>query len=221
MEDWVMGSESGWTSPAFEELLPQLPRGEQLRLETHLRDRDRRWRRMRYNNAPPPPSSTKIRRQEKERDTWMIPHVQNALRHYNARHPGGEFDVVKPLMQARVVFKGQHWFHINFWARSRSSNKIKRFFAELHYKPLITISGFVSWEQLLPDPLPAPVASVETCTIIEEPLDQYKRSCAFCPAGFGILHPKGDRKFVCGNDKDRFYQKLIPCKQLQFGLPFM
>jgi hypothetical protein len=69
-------------------------------------------------------------------------------------------------MQARVVFKGQHWFHINFWARSRSSNKIKRFFAELHYKPLITISGFVSWEQLLPDPLPAPVAIVETCTII-------------------------------------------------------
>ncbi|XP_066168678.1 uncharacterized protein [Oryza sativa Japonica Group] len=134
---------------------------------------------------------------------------------------GGEFDVVKPLMQARVVFKGQHWFHINFWARSRSSNKIKRFFAELHYKPLITISGFVSWEQLLPDPLPAPVAIVETCTIIEEPLDQYKRSCAFCPAGFDILHPKGDRKFVCGNDKDRFYQKLIPCKQLQFGLPFM
>ncbi len=59
-----MGSESGWTSPAFEELLPQLPRGEQLRLETHLYDRDRRWRRMRYNNTPPP-SSTKIRRQEK------------------------------------------------------------------------------------------------------------------------------------------------------------
>ncbi|BAT00758.1 Os07g0239000, partial [Oryza sativa Japonica Group] len=79
---------------------------------------------------------------KRKRDTWMIPHVQNALRHYNARHPGGEFDVVKPLMQARVVFKGQHWFHINFWARSRSSNKIKRFFAELHYKPLITISGF-------------------------------------------------------------------------------
>ncbi|KAF0908280.1 hypothetical protein E2562_023897, partial [Oryza meyeriana var. granulata] len=35
----------------------------------------------------------------RERDVLLIPHVQNALRHYNARHPGGEFDVVKPLMQ--------------------------------------------------------------------------------------------------------------------------
>uniref|UniRef100_A0A0E0LIT0 DUF3615 domain-containing protein n=1 Tax=Oryza punctata TaxID=4537 RepID=A0A0E0LIT0_ORYPU len=127
---------------------------------------------------------------------------------------------MKPLMQTRVWFRGQHWLHINFLARSRSSNKIKRFFAELHYKPLLNISGFVSLEQL-PDPLPVPVAIVETCTIIEEPLDRYRRSCAFCPGQFDILHPMSDRKFVCGNDKDRFYQKLTHCNQLQFDLPFM
>uniref|UniRef100_A0A0E0LIS9 DUF3615 domain-containing protein n=1 Tax=Oryza punctata TaxID=4537 RepID=A0A0E0LIS9_ORYPU len=157
---------------------------------------------------------------KRKRDARMIPHVQNALRYYNARHPGGEFDAVKPLMQTRVWFRGQHWLHINFLARSRSSNKIKRFFAELHYKPLLNISGFVSLEQL-PDPLPVPVAIVETCTIIEEPLDRYRRSCAFCPGQFDILHPMSDRKFVCGNDKDRFYQKLTHCNQLQFDLPFM
>jgi hypothetical protein len=48
---------------------------------------------------------------------------------------GGEFDAVKPLMQQRVGFRDQIWFHLNFWARSRSTNKIKRFFAEVHYRP--------------------------------------------------------------------------------------
>jgi hypothetical protein len=29
------------------------------------------------------------------------------------------------------------WYHVNFWARARcrKSKKIKRFFAEVHYKP--------------------------------------------------------------------------------------
>lgn len=49
---------------------------------------------------------------------------------------GGEFDAVKLLMEA-VLVSGTRctWFHLNFWARSRSANKIKRFFAEVHYKP--------------------------------------------------------------------------------------
>ncbi|PWZ04160.1 Exosome complex component RRP45B [Zea mays] len=70
---------------------------------------------------------------------FKIPQVLHALAHYNARHPGGEFDAVKPLKQSRVGFRGQAWFHINFWARPRSSSSnnktIKRFFAEVHYKP--------------------------------------------------------------------------------------
>lgn len=47
---------------------------------------------------------------------------------------GAEFDAVRSLMQSTVHFRGELWYHINFWARSRKSNKIKRFFAEVHYK---------------------------------------------------------------------------------------
>ena len=43
---------------------------------------------------------------------------------------GEEFDAVKPLMADSVRFKGQMWFHANFWARCRKRKKIKRFFAE-------------------------------------------------------------------------------------------
>ncbi|PUZ62011.1 hypothetical protein GQ55_4G324600 [Panicum hallii var. hallii] len=70
-------------------------------------------------------------------DAFLIRTVQHALCHYNSRHQGGEFDAVKPrpLMEARVGFRAQVRFHLNFWARSRRTNKIKRFFAEVHYKP--------------------------------------------------------------------------------------
>jgi hypothetical protein len=33
-------------------------------------------------------------------------------------------------MEARVGFRAQVRFHLNFWARSRRTSKIKRFFAE-------------------------------------------------------------------------------------------
>ena len=63
---------------------------------------------------------------------------------------GEEFDAVKPLMAASVRFKGQMWFHVNFWARCRKSKKIKRFFAEVHYKP----PGSSSVCSNLPYPVP-------------------------------------------------------------------
>ena len=66
-----------------------------------------------------------------------------------------EFDAVMPLMEARVGFRGQVWFHLNFWARSCSTNKIKRFFTEVHYKPS---------SDTIKDPKPTPI--VEICTII-------------------------------------------------------
>lgn len=92
-----------------------------------------------------------------------------------------EFDAVKPLMESSVRFRGQVWFHINFWARSRKSKKIKRFFAEVHYKPPSSSSSVCSY---LPFPvpgaerppssssvssdllLPLPIPVVEACTII-------------------------------------------------------
>ncbi|TVU13073.1 hypothetical protein EJB05_46748, partial [Eragrostis curvula] len=121
----LMGStkacETAWElMPAarLEDLLPDLSVEEQVRVQNDLREEERIWKR--WNN--------------KKHDNCISDVACHALRQYNARHPGGEFDVVKSLMESSVRFRGEVWFHINFWARSRSSNKIKRFFAEVHYK---------------------------------------------------------------------------------------
>jgi len=184
-----LGGCAEWApAPALKDLLPELSREEQLRLQNRgFSGRDRRKRKGRITTEASPPSFSMAHPTEEERDAFLIRTVQHALCHYNARHQGGEFDAVKPLMEARVGFRGQVWFHLNFWARSRSTNKIKRFFAEVHYKRSS-------------DPIKGPKLTpiVEICTIIEEPLSQYRRTCAFCPARCDILHPKGCRKFVCG-----------------------
>ncbi|RLN11509.1 hypothetical protein C2845_PM09G03630 [Panicum miliaceum] len=156
-------------------------------------------------------------------------------------------------MAASVRFKGQMWFHINFWARCRKSKKIKRFFAEVHYKPPFSSSACSDLPYPVPGaekppnsssvcsdlpfsvpkaeqpsssssicldlPFPVPIPIVEACTIIEEPLGRYRRSCAFCRGHWDILHPTG-RKFVCGNDKDRIEQRLLPCGSIGLGMPF-
>uniref|UniRef100_A0A0E0MIQ3 DUF3615 domain-containing protein n=1 Tax=Oryza punctata TaxID=4537 RepID=A0A0E0MIQ3_ORYPU len=169
-----------------------------------------------------------------ERDFFIIIHVRYALHHYNAKHPDEEFDAVKPLMESRVHFRGQVWFHINFWARSRKRKKIKRFFAEVHYQPPCSSSSVCSYlpfpvpgaerppssSSVCSDlPLPLPIPVVEACTIIEEPLGRYRKSCAFCRGHLDILHPMG-RKFVCGNDKDRMEQQLLPCGSIGLEMPF-
>lgn len=84
---------------------------------------------------------------------------------------------------------------------------VQRFFAEVHYKPTAISSSSSSSSSIAITAVPI----VEICIIIEEPLSQYRRSCAFCPSYQNVLHPKGCRKFVCGNDKDRFEQRLDPC----------
>ncbi|KAI5000330.1 hypothetical protein ZWY2020_004919 [Hordeum vulgare] len=182
-------------APSLEELLPQLSLEERVRLQTHLREHERKVKR--WSKCPTLPSGAPS---ERKRDNMIIAHVRHALHYYNARHPGDEFDAVKPLMESRATFRKQQWAHVNFWARSRKSNKIKRFFAEVHYNP-------------------KPI--VEVCTIIEEPLDRYRKSCAFCPGNRDILHPVGSRKFVCGNDKDRMLQQFKPRPFSEFrGMPF-
>ncbi|TKW20097.1 hypothetical protein SEVIR_4G063101v4 [Setaria viridis] len=156
-------------------------------------------------------------------------------------------------MGASVRFKGQLWFHVNFWARCRKSKKIKRFFAEVHYKPPGSSSVCSGLPFPVPGaenppssssvcsylPFPVPEAEkpsssssvclglpfsvlipiVEACTIIQEPLGKYRRSCAFCRGHLDILHPMG-RKFVCGNDKDRIEQRLLPCGSISPEMPF-
>ncbi|GJN01065.1 hypothetical protein PR202_ga18300 [Eleusine coracana subsp. coracana] len=196
-----------------------LPRDEQLRLQNRFRERDRIRRRMNNKLPPSSPSSSNSNpdpsSSEQMRDSVLMPFVLDGLHHYNARHPGAEFDPVKPLMQCRVLFRGHIWVHVNFWACSRTNSKmIKRFFAEIHYK---TSHPNGSWDPKKPVDL---VPIVEICTIIEEPLGQYKRSCGFCPAEFDILHPKGCRKFVCGNDKDRIGQRLEQCWPQPCEIPF-
>ncbi|KAJ1286349.1 hypothetical protein BS78_03G346500 [Paspalum vaginatum] len=191
-------------APALKDLLPQLSRDEQLR-QTQHRNGKKLQGRVVKDPHPSFPFSMAMRTED-ERDAFIISRVQDALLHYNVRHKGGEFDAVKPLMQARVFFRGQVWFHLNFWARSRCTNKIKRFFAEVHYKPSSN------------DNTRTPI--VEICTVIEEPLSKYRRSCAFCPGSYDILHPKGSKKFVCGNDKDRIEQRLKACRPMCLEMPF-
>lgn len=97
-------------------------------------------------------------------------------------------------------------------AAPRAQNFVPEF-PSLKYAPslvCICVCNFLSSQQLAHQFL-----LMLTCIPTyhtEEPLNRYRRSCAFCPAIFDILHPLGSRKFVCGNDKDRFVQQIRPCK---------
>ncbi|TVU12899.1 hypothetical protein EJB05_46565, partial [Eragrostis curvula] len=157
-----------WRSRSLEELLPDLSRDEQLRMQNRIRERDRILRGRNKEFAPSSPSSSSSNSNsssayEIRRDSDMMHFVLVALNHYNARHPGGEFDPVKPLMQSCVGFRGHIWFHINFWACSRTNSKmIKRFFAEIHHMSHSTFSDKCQDPQ---KPL-ALIPVVEICTII-------------------------------------------------------
>lgn len=228
MDSSATGSRRGrieWAAPALKDLLPDLSRDERLRLENggHAAGRRRKKGRPRYiiRVEDEDERMSVAVRTEGQRDALLIRTVQDALCHYNARHKGGEFDAVKPLMEACVGFRNQVWYHTNFWARSRSTNKIKRFFAEVHYKPSSDSDvqpSSDSDDATIKDPPLTPI--VEICTIMEDPLSQYRRACVFCSASCDILHPKGCRKFVCGNDKDRFEQRLLRCGTMCIEPPF-
>ncbi|KAL6909577.1 hypothetical protein ACP4OV_001858 [Aristida adscensionis] len=144
-----------WRAPALESLLPDLSRDERLRLQAALRHRQRA-----YKGSPPPRPLLS----ERERDSYILIHAHYAIQYYNASHPGDEFHVVKPLMVSSSgrLSTGDAWFHVNFWARSRSSSKIKRFFAEVHNKP--STSEFI---KIGPMQIPAPIPVVEVCTILK------------------------------------------------------
>ncbi|KAK3148589.1 hypothetical protein QOZ80_3BG0296890 [Eleusine coracana subsp. coracana] len=168
MEATSMGLSDPWTPQPLEDLLPDLSIEERARF---LRPSGGRQRiRLRKPDVPPPPVPAALKRRH---ERCMIPRVRDALRNYNARHPGDQFDAVKPLAEDSMHFGGQLWWHLNFWARSRSSNKIKRFFAEVHYMPATCASLFPDPDQ----PFVPPIPIVEVCTILEEPLSRYRNSC--------------------------------------------
>ncbi|XP_051184735.1 uncharacterized protein [Lolium perenne] len=170
-QDFAFGWEP-WTAPALEDLLPQLSREEQLRVQDYLRQHQRVHKDFRIS-----------RHSEGERDFIIIRHVRYALHHYNAKHPGEEFDAVKPLMEASAFFRGQMWYHINFWARCRKTKKIKRFFAEVHYKA--PFSSFV-----LPPPIPG----------AEKPLSSSNSVCSDLPPPVpGYEKPPSSSSSVCSD----------------------
>ncbi|KAG2604361.1 hypothetical protein PVAP13_4NG058200 [Panicum virgatum] len=87
-------------------------------------------------------------------------------------------------MVANARFKGQMWFHANFWARCRKSKKINRFFAEVHYnyKPPGSSSGCSD----LPYPVPGaekPLSSSSVCADLPFPVPEAEKpssSCSIC-----------------------------------------
>nr|TKW20001.1 hypothetical protein SEVIR_4G056800v2 [Setaria viridis] len=123
---------------------------------------------------------------------------------------GGEYDVVKPLLQEHVIFRGQ------VWCVSTSTSGLAAAAPTKSSASSLRCTTSEAATAILRNPDPTPI--VEACTIIEEPLSQYRTGCAFCPASFDILHPKGCRKFVCGNDKDRVGQRLVKCRHMNLDL---
>ncbi|XBH67638.1 hypothetical protein VPH35_095987 [Triticum aestivum] len=75
-------------------------------------------------------------RSEEERESSVIHDARCALLHYNSKNPGAEFDLVKPLMNMAVIFRGETWHHVSFWARRRGAppeTPVRQFFGELRY----------------------------------------------------------------------------------------
>ncbi|TVT97007.1 hypothetical protein EJB05_57755, partial [Eragrostis curvula] len=110
-----------------------------------------------------------------------------------------------PSLHSEEYVLGQIWYHANFWARNCKSNKIKRFFAEVHYKPP-TCSSVCSSEDT-PEvdgtssssvtQFPAPIPIVEACTIVgKSHLTSTGGAAHSVLATWKFLHPVGSRKFV-------------------------
>ncbi|XBI60515.1 hypothetical protein VPH35_041438 [Triticum aestivum] len=96
------------------------------------------------------------------------------------------------LKAACVGFREDLWYHINFSARQTDDDE-HVFFAELRY-------GRCS-DQL----------TVETCTILDEPLDRLASSCALCPNESKILHPNSVQ-LGCGREgqqKEFFRERRV------------
>jgi len=128
---WPTGAYATSTSPSVFDLLPQLSADEKARFPS-LGPAPERQAVTTF--SPPKPIGPPIGIGYTS-EACRMRIVHDALHHYNAGHPGAEFDAVKSLKEDRVHFKGKPWFHINFLARSRSSKNIKTFFAEVHYEP--------------------------------------------------------------------------------------
>lgn len=136
--------------------------------------------RMEGRSAIPPP------RTREEKDAHLICRLANwVLKHYNSTHPGAEFQYLEQpaadTKAACIGFRRDLWYHVGFSAtRKDDHNNTQRFFAELRFDPC------------------ADILTVETCTVLDNPLSCFRSSCAFCPEESKILHPSDDTQFGCG-----------------------
>ncbi|KAM3315032.1 hypothetical protein ACQJBY_033657 [Aegilops geniculata] len=123
--------------------------------------------------------------------------VRCALKHYNSKNPGIDFEYPAELtmeMKATgISFRERFWYHVGFLARRRNAgadDELHHFFAELRFN---------EWTCR---------PNVQTCTILEKPLCRFRNRCAFCTDGSKILHPS-DMEFVCGKEghEKEFFNK--------------
>ncbi|KAM3272213.1 hypothetical protein ACQJBY_042423 [Aegilops geniculata] len=148
-------------------------------------------------------------RSEEERDASVFHDARCALLHYNSKNPGAEFDLVKPLMNMAVIFRGETWHHVSFWARRRGAppeTPVRQFFGELRYK-------YICGDDDKAVEIQGCRVVVETCTIVNtistfqtEPPTRKKKKprrsvCILCPRSFEIIHPKKG-KFICGKEEE-------------------
>uniref|UniRef100_A0A0D9ZFM4 DUF3615 domain-containing protein n=1 Tax=Oryza glumipatula TaxID=40148 RepID=A0A0D9ZFM4_9ORYZ len=122
---------------------------------------------------------------EEVRDGYSIWKARAALHHYNANHPGAEYDLVKPLMAACVIFRGNMWHHVSFLAHRRDqlvAPPVEYFFAGLR-------DGCSDDDSI-----------VEACTMIENPQSCSGNKCSFCPEQYQIAHPS-EQELLCGKEE--------------------
>ncbi|XBH86482.1 hypothetical protein VPH35_074128 [Triticum aestivum] len=123
--------------------------------------------------------------------------VRCALKHYNSKNPGVDFEYPAELtteMKATgISFRERFWYHVGFLARRRNAgadDELQHFFAELRFN---------EWTRR---------PNVQTCTILEKPLCRFRSRCAFCTDGSKVLHPS-DTEFACGKEghEKEFFNK--------------
>uniref|UniRef100_A0A0D9W182 DUF3615 domain-containing protein n=1 Tax=Leersia perrieri TaxID=77586 RepID=A0A0D9W182_9ORYZ len=121
---------------------------------------------------------------EEVRDGYFIHKAHAALHYYNINHPGAEYDLVKPLMAARVFCRADMWSHVSLSARRRGqvAPPVEYFFAEVRDGPFDS-QPFI----------------VESCTMIENPQSCSGNKCSMCPERYRIVHPS-ERELLCGKN---------------------
>uniref|UniRef100_A0A0E0EST2 Uncharacterized protein n=1 Tax=Oryza meridionalis TaxID=40149 RepID=A0A0E0EST2_9ORYZ len=232
---WPASGWEPWTAPALEDLLPQLSLEEQLRLQSRLREHHRVLNKGRDKDSPPRFSSS-LRSECGTSSSLAMSATLSTITMPNTQYGPVHFELDFSFVLINFIAISQGPCVVPRQLLGSLPQRAKRSSASLlrcatSCPTAAALSGRTcrlgvpgaekpasSSSSDLPR-LPSPFTTVEACTIIEEPLGKYRKSCAFCRGHLDILHPKG-RKFVCGNDKYRMEQRLLPCGSIGLEMPF-